>query len=157
MENFTPISRRPAKCAMRTAWAHSGALRAQLHIQGNVMAHFASRREIGVKFPMRAASVDPKNTQLTPLTKPKITKKDFLSPTSNRLDSTSFVKTNAPGGLPSSGTAVLTDFLKNHVFEKRACVCESCGLRANVQCFFFSQGWHACPAVTSTAASLRTE
>ena len=32
------------------------------------MAHFAGRREIGVKFPMRAASVDPKSTQLTPLT-----------------------------------------------------------------------------------------
>ena len=32
------------------------------------MAHFAGRRDIGVKFPMRAASVDPKSTQLTPLT-----------------------------------------------------------------------------------------
>ena len=32
------------------------------------MAHFAGRREIGVKFPMRAASVDPKSTQRTPLT-----------------------------------------------------------------------------------------
>ena len=32
------------------------------------MAHFAGWREIGVKFPMRAASVDPKSTQLTPLT-----------------------------------------------------------------------------------------
>ena len=28
------------------------------------MAHFADRREIGVKFPMRATSVDPKSTQL---------------------------------------------------------------------------------------------
>ena len=55
MGNFTPISRRPAKCAMRTAWVHSGALRAPLCIQGDVMAHFAGRREIGVKFPMRAA------------------------------------------------------------------------------------------------------
>ena len=68
MGNFTPISRRPAKCAMRIAWVHSGALRAPLCIQGDVMAHFAGRREIGVKFPMRAASVDPKSTQLTPLT-----------------------------------------------------------------------------------------
>ena len=33
-----------------------------------LMAHFAGLREIGVKFPMRAASVDPKNTQHTPLT-----------------------------------------------------------------------------------------
>ena len=32
------------------------------------MAHFAARREIGVKFPMRAASVHPKSTQHTPLT-----------------------------------------------------------------------------------------
>ena len=68
MGNFTPISRRPAKCAMRTAWVHSGALRAPLCIQGDVMAHFAGQREIGVKFSMRAASVEPKSTQLTPLT-----------------------------------------------------------------------------------------
>ena len=45
MGNFTPISRRPAKCAMRTACAHSGALRAPL-IQGDVMEHFAGWREI---------------------------------------------------------------------------------------------------------------
>ena len=32
------------------------------------MARFAGQREIDVKFPMRAASVDPKSTQLTPLT-----------------------------------------------------------------------------------------
>ena len=44
--HFTPISRRPAKCAMRIAWVHSGALRAPLRIQGDVMAHFAGRREI---------------------------------------------------------------------------------------------------------------
>ena len=68
MGNFTPISRRSAKCAMRAAWVHSGALRAPLCVQGGVMAHFAGRREIGVKFPMRAASVDPKSTQVTPLT-----------------------------------------------------------------------------------------
>ena len=44
------------------------------------------------------------------------TKHDFSSPTPNRLYSTSFVKTNAPGvGFPSSGTAVLTDVLKKHV------------------------------------------
>ena len=48
MGNFTPVSRRPAKCAMRIAWVHSGALRAPLCIQGDVMAHFAGRREIGV-------------------------------------------------------------------------------------------------------------
>ena len=35
-----------------------------------------------------------------------------IRPSPNRLYSTSFVKTNAPGGFPSSGTAVLTDFLK---------------------------------------------
>ena len=66
--NFTPISRQPAKCAMRTAWVRSGTLRAPLCIQGDVMAHFAGRREIGVTFPMRAASVDPKSTQHAPLT-----------------------------------------------------------------------------------------
>ena len=32
------------------------------------MAHFAGRRETDVKFPMGAASVDPTNTQHTPLT-----------------------------------------------------------------------------------------
>ena len=36
-----------------------------------------------------------------------------LFPTPNLLYSTGFVKTNAPGGLPSSGTAVFTDVLKN--------------------------------------------
>ena len=67
MGNFTSISRRPAKCAMNTAWVHSGAVRAPLCPQGDVMAHFAGRREIGVKFPMRAASVDPnKNTTHAP-------------------------------------------------------------------------------------------
>ena len=60
MENFKPISRRPAKCAMRIACVHSGALRAPLCTQEDVMAHFAGWREIGVKCPMRAASVDPK-------------------------------------------------------------------------------------------------
>ena len=70
MGNLTPISRRHAKCVMRTAWVHSGALRAPLCIQGDIMAQFAGRREIGVKFPMRAASVDPKNTQHTALTIP---------------------------------------------------------------------------------------
>ena len=68
MGYFTPISRRPAKCAMKTACVHNGALRAPLCIQGNVIAHFAGRREIGVKFPMRAASVDSKSRQHTPLT-----------------------------------------------------------------------------------------
>ena len=67
MGNFTPMSRRSAKCASRIAWVHSGALRAPLCIQGDVMAHFVGRREIGVKFPMRAASVDPKtHTTHTP-------------------------------------------------------------------------------------------
>ena len=32
------------------------------------MAHCTGRREIGVQLTMRAASVDPKSTQLTPLT-----------------------------------------------------------------------------------------
>ena len=41
---------------MRTAWVGSGALRAPLCIQGDVMAHFAGRREISMKFPMRAAA-----------------------------------------------------------------------------------------------------
>ena len=45
--NFTPISHGPAKCAMRIGWVHSGALRAPLCLQGDVMAHFAGRREIG--------------------------------------------------------------------------------------------------------------
>ena len=60
MGNVTPISRRPAKCTMRTACVYSGVLRAPLCIQGDVMAHFAGRREIGVNFPMRGASVDPR-------------------------------------------------------------------------------------------------
>ncbi len=79
MRNVTPISRQPAKCAMKTACVQSGALRAPLCIQGDVMAHFAGRREIGVKFPMRAASVDPKNTQHTPLTITKSSKNSFVS------------------------------------------------------------------------------
>ena len=52
---------------MKSAWVRSGALRAPLCIQGHVMAHVSGRREIGVKFRMRAASVDPKNTQHTHL------------------------------------------------------------------------------------------
>ena len=44
----------------------------------------------------------------------KNTKLDFSSPTPNRYHSTSFVKTSAPGGFPSSRAAVLTDFLKIH-------------------------------------------
>ena len=68
MGNFTPISRRPAKCAMTSPWIHSGARSAPLCTQTILTAHFAGLREIGVKFPMRAASVDPKSTQLTPLT-----------------------------------------------------------------------------------------
>ena len=40
----------------------------------------------------------------------QITTNNFLCPTSNRYHSTSFVKTSAPGGFPSSRTAVLTDF-----------------------------------------------
>lgn len=34
------------------------------------MAHFAGQREIGVNFPMRAVSVDPKNTHHATLTIP---------------------------------------------------------------------------------------
>ena len=63
-----PISRQPAKCAMTFPWIHSGARSAPLCTHAVFVAHFAGRREIGGKFPMRAASVDPKSTQLTPLT-----------------------------------------------------------------------------------------
>ena len=66
---------------------------------GNALAHSFSRG-----FP----------TQATYSFRPKITKKHFFSQTSNRLYSISFVKTSAPGGLPSSRTAVLADFLKKH-------------------------------------------
>ena len=52
--------------ASAVGWA--GPRSAPLCTQAILMAHFAGRREIGVKFPMRAASVDPKSTQLTPLT-----------------------------------------------------------------------------------------
>ena len=81
MGKSTPISRQSVKCAMSTVCVHSGALRAPLCIQGDVMAHFAGRREIGVKFPMRAASVDPKSTQHTPLPITKKNVSDF-KPTS---------------------------------------------------------------------------
>ena len=65
MGNLTPISRRPAKYAMKIAWAHSGALRGPLCSQRDVMVHVAGRHEIGVKILMRAASVDPTNTHNT--------------------------------------------------------------------------------------------
>ena len=68
MVNFTPISRQPTKCDMRTACVSNWALRAPLCIQENVMAQLARRREINVKLPMRPAFVDPGNTQHTPLT-----------------------------------------------------------------------------------------
>ena len=42
----------------------------------------------------------------------KTSKKDLFCPTSNRCHSINFVKNNALGGLPSSGTTVSTDFLK---------------------------------------------
>ena len=58
-----PISRQPAKCAMTSPWEQSSARNAPLCTQAILMAHFAGQREIGVKSPMRAASVDPKNTQ----------------------------------------------------------------------------------------------
>ena len=63
MGNFTPISRQPAKYAMTSPWIHSGARSAPLCTQAVLMAHFAGRREIGVKFPIRAALVDPKSAQ----------------------------------------------------------------------------------------------
>ena len=47
----------------------------------------------------------------------QITKNDFSSPTPSRHHSISFVKTSAPGGFLSSGTAVLTDFLKKQFFS----------------------------------------
>ena len=37
-------------------------------IHGDVMAHVARRREVGVTFPMKAASVEARNIQHTPLT-----------------------------------------------------------------------------------------
>ena len=46
--------------------------------QAVFMAHFAGRREIGMKFLMRAASVDPKSTQHTPLITQK--KKNCVRP-----------------------------------------------------------------------------
>ena len=49
---------------------------------------------------------------LVPISPGATVEKHFLSPTSNGLYSISFVKTSAPGGLPSPRTAVLTDFLK---------------------------------------------
>ena len=48
----------------------------------------------------------------------KITKTDFSSPTPNRLYSTSFVTTTAPGALASSGTAVLTISFKTTTQKK---------------------------------------
>ena len=68
MGNFPPSPRGPTKCAMASPWIHSGARSAPLCTQAILMAHFAGRLEIGVKVPMRAASVDPKNTQHKPLT-----------------------------------------------------------------------------------------
>ena len=58
--------------------------------------------------PARSSIENPPTDKL--LGEKTITKK--MCPTSNRLYSTSFVKTNAPGGLPSFGTAVLIDLLK---------------------------------------------
>ena len=62
MVSFTPISHWTATCAMRTACVRRGALRAPLCIRGAVMARFAGQRKIGVKVPMKAASVDRKHT-----------------------------------------------------------------------------------------------
>ena len=45
MGNFTPISRRPAKCAMRIAWVHSGALRAPLWLDGALCAPIVPLRD----------------------------------------------------------------------------------------------------------------
>ena len=64
VSNFTPTSCRSAKCAMRIACVHSGALRVSLCIQGDVMARFADWSEVGVAFPRRLASVD--NTRHAP-------------------------------------------------------------------------------------------
>ena len=52
---------------------------APLCTQAVFMAHFAGRREIGVKFSMRAASVDPKGTELAPLTTKKFKNIIFVS------------------------------------------------------------------------------
>ena len=66
MGNFTPA--RKMWHVMAHVMTYSGARSAPLCTQAILMAQFAGRREIGVNFPMRAASVDPKSTQLTPLT-----------------------------------------------------------------------------------------
>ena len=47
-------------CHEKIACVHSGALRAPLSMHGEDMAHFAGRREVGVKSPMTGASVDTK-------------------------------------------------------------------------------------------------
>ena len=114
MGNFTPISnftKARKMCAMKTAWVHSGPV-ARHWVAKETSWHILRagvNLEIGVNFPMRAASVEPKHTHNA---RQQNIKTDLSSPTSNRLHSTRFVKTSAPGGLLSSGTAVLSDFLK---------------------------------------------
>ena len=64
MGNLTPVRKMCHDISLDTQWRAKRAA----EYSGILMAHFGDRREIGVKFPMRAASVDPKNTQHMPLT-----------------------------------------------------------------------------------------
>ena len=66
--DFTPISRRPAKCAMTSPWIHSGTRSVPLCSHAILMAHFAGEREflVGVKSPVRVTSEDPKTHNTRP-------------------------------------------------------------------------------------------
>ena len=113
LENFMQISRRFAKCAMTTAWLHSGVLRAPLCIQGDAMAHFAGQREIGVKFPMIAASVDHKSTQHASLT---ICASDF-HPSRTRTKSTPKLAASPPTLRAGFRVSELWNSLANNVSQ----------------------------------------
>ena len=57
MDNLAEIPRTLVKIAMRSAWVHTGALRAPVCIQGEVMAMFARVRGISTKLSMKTAWV----------------------------------------------------------------------------------------------------
>ena len=57
IDNFAEIPRTLGKIAMKSAWVHTGALRAPVCIQGQVMAIFARVRGISAKTSMRTAWV----------------------------------------------------------------------------------------------------
>ena len=75
-------------------------------------------RLVRLQFSLRAPIVPLRDATFLQMTRllqvTKIAKNKKMSPTSHRYRSISFVETSAPGGFLSSGTAVLTDFLKNH-------------------------------------------